>query len=79
MKAILLTNILYKGKRYLAGEELNLDVVVMQQLTTRGLVRVDAETTEAPVVVPQAAVDAPKEDKATGKTPKSKSARKGAK
>lgn len=42
MKAILLANVLHNGRRYSAGEELNLDVVTAGKFERAGLVRVEA-------------------------------------
>jgi hypothetical protein len=42
MKAILLANILHKGRRYAAGEELNLDAVTAGQYARAGLVHIEA-------------------------------------
>lgn len=42
MKAILLANVLHNGRRYSAGEELNLDVVAAGKFERAGLARIEA-------------------------------------
>lgn len=47
MKAILLANVLHKGRRYSAGEALNLDVVTAGQFERAGLAQIEAAPKEA--------------------------------
>lgn len=42
MKAVLLENVLYKGQRYKAGQELNLDAVTAGMFERSGLAHIEA-------------------------------------
>ena len=47
MKAILLENVYHKGRRYIAGDELNLDAVTAGNFERAGIAIIDAQPKQA--------------------------------
>lgn len=78
MKAILLENVYHKGRRYIAGDELNLDAVTAGNFERAGIAIIDAPSKQA-----DAATELPpvaQIERSTGdKPPKSKKAARGKK
>ena len=65
MKAVLLENVLYKGQRYKAGQELNLDAVTAGMFERSGIAHI--ETPPKPVENPPALPSAEKKTRSTGR------------